>query len=302
VSVQLREPTLDDAPALAELINTHSRSLYGEADLSADEVRHWFGLPDIWMRVAARDGGLVAYLDVVNEKGADGGRSHIDARPLNEEAAHVVVEAAEAYARENTRLPALLRGYTSEPDRNAAAAYERAGFRIVRHSFEMRIDVEDPVTPSWPDGISVRRYTSADEDRVWDAMNDAFADSWDFQPPTPESRAQWRHNTLENPRFDSELWFLAEDGAELAGISLCQWHHSGDPAFGWVQTLGVRRPWRRRGLALALLQHSFAELQRRGATRVGLGVDAENPTGAVRLYERAGMHVERRSDTWEKRL
>jgi mycothiol synthase len=302
VTLEIREPTLDDATALAEVINTHSRSLYGEADLSFDEVSHWFGLPDIWIRVTERGGELVAYLDVVTEKGTGGSRSHIDARPLDEEAAHAVVGAAEVYAREHAAPPAILRGYTSEPDRNAAGAYERTGFRIVRHSFEMRIDLANPQTPAWPEGVSVRSYTSADEDPVWHAMNEAFADSWDYQPPTAEGRAQWRHNTLENPRFDPELWFLAEDGDELAGISLCQWHLSGDPVFGWVQTLGVRRPWRRRGLALALLHYSFAEFQRRGATRVGLGVDAENPTGAVRLYERAGMHVERRNDTWEKRL
>ena len=69
---------------------------------------------------------------------------------------------------------------------------------------------------------------------------------------------------------------------------------------GWVDTLAVRRPWRRRGLGLALLLHSFRELRARGRERVGLGVDGENTTGAVRLYERAGMHVARRSDTYER--
>ena len=69
---------------------------------------------------------------------------------------------------------------------------------------------------------------------------------------------------------------------------------------GWVQGLAVRRPWRRRGLGLALLLHSFRELRARGREHVGLGVDGENTTGAVRLYERAGMHVARRSDTYNK--
>ena len=133
-------------------------------------------------------------------------------------------------------------------------------------------------------------------------MNDAFADHWDHQPPTPAGREQWRRLMLENPRFDPDLWFLAAADGELAAVPLCGWHWSGDPAFGWVHTLGVRRPWRRRGLALALLHHSFREFAVRGATRVGLGVDAENTTGAVRLYERAGMRVARRNDAWEKAL
>jgi ribosomal protein S18 acetylase RimI-like enzyme len=79
-----------------------------------------------------------------------------------------------------------------------------------------------------------------------------------------------------------------------------QWHTSGDPAFGWVEVLGVGRPWRGRGLGLALLRHAFVEFAARGATRVGLGVDAENTTGAVRLYERAGMQPVRRQDVYEK--
>jgi mycothiol synthase len=299
VTVEIREPTLEEAPALAEVLNMHSRSLYGEADLSVDEVRHWFGVSDIWMRVAARDGRLVAYVDVSDD---DRRRFHIDARPLDEESAQAVVAEAERYAAERAAADAIARGYSPERDRFALAAYERAGFRVVRHSFTMEIELGEIPAAAWPEGIAVRTFRADDEGAVWDAVNDAFSDSWDYQPPGPDGHADWRHMMIEGPQFDPELWFLAEDDGELAGISLCQPRRGGDPRFGWVQTLGVRRPWRRRGLALALLQHSFAELQRRGATRVGLGVDAENPTGAVRLYERAGMHVERRSDTWEKGL
>jgi ribosomal protein S18 acetylase RimI-like enzyme len=58
-----------------------------------------------------------------------------------------------------------------------------------------------------------------------------------------------------------------------------------------VNALGVRRPWRKHGLGLALLTHSFGEFFRRGEQIVGLGVDAENQTGATRLYQRAGMQV-----------
>ena len=79
-------------------------------------------------------------------------------------------------------------------------------------------------------------------------------------------------------------------------------HWSGDPEHGYVSVLAVRRPWRKRGLGTALLQHSFAEMKRRGMKRATLGVDAENLTGAVALYERAGMHVEHRYDCYQKLL
>jgi len=76
----------------------------------------------------------------------------------------------------------------------------------------------------------------------------------------------------------------------------------GDPALGWISILGVRRRWRRRGLGEALLRHAIRTLHARGLRRAGLGVDAESPTGATRLYERVGMRVAVRSDSWDKQL
>jgi ribosomal protein S18 acetylase RimI-like enzyme len=94
------------------------------------------------------------------------------------------------------------------------------------------------------------------------------------------------------------LWTVAWDGEEVAGVI------RGDPKRwgGGFGMLGVRRPWRRRGLGLALLRETFGLFYDRGEGRVGLGVDAENPSGATRLYERAGMHVEAEHQTWEKEL
>ena len=132
-----------------------------------------------------------------------------------------------------------------------------------------------------------------------ECVQESFADHWDFHPEPIERFRRW---TTDRDDFDPTLCMLAEDGEELAGVSLNAWHWSGDPAFGWIGTLGVRRPWRRRGLALALLRHSFAHFERRGANRVGLGVDAENTTGAVRLYERAGMRPVKRFDSFERTL
>ena len=99
--------------------------------------------------------------------------------------------------------------------------------------------------------------------------------------------------------FDPTLWFLAMDGEQLAGMALCKQSSTEDPDMGWVRVLGVRRPWRKRGLGLALLLHSFAELKRRGKKRTGLGVDSGSLTGATHLYEKAGMHVDRVYDSYE---
>jgi mycothiol synthase len=164
----------------------------------------------------------------------------------------------------------------------------------------MRIDLRDDLPePSWPDGISVRTMEPGDEERVYEANNEAFADDWHFQPQPFE---RWCSDAFGREGFDPTLVLLAEDDGELAGFSASSWHFSGDPEFGWIGILGVRPRWRRRGLATALLLHSFQDFRGRGATRVGLGVDAQNTTGAVELYERVGMHVARRNDTYEKQL
>ncbi len=98
--------------------------------------------------------------------------------------------------------------------------------------------------------------------------------------------------------------FIAMDGpsGEIAGLNLCRPVSYYDAERGWVGEIGVRRPWRKQGLGLALLRHAFNEFYRRGKRKVGLGVDAQNLTGALRLYESAGMHVDQAYDTYEKEI
>jgi ribosomal protein S18 acetylase RimI-like enzyme len=94
------------------------------------------------------------------------------------------------------------------------------------------------------------------------------------------------------------LWVIAWDGNEIAGFSLNRFRMG----IGWVGTLGVRRPWRKKGLGLALLRHSFGEFYKRGMKTIGLGVDASNPTGATRLYQGAGMYIASEFITYDKEL
>ena len=98
--------------------------------------------------------------------------------------------------------------------------------------------------------------------------------------------------------FDPSLYFLATAGDQIAGMALCFFKQEK----GWVQILGVRRPWRHLGLGMSLLNHAFGEFYRRGARVVELGVDAQNPTGATRLYQRAGMQVAHEFVVYEKEL
>jgi len=163
----------------------------------------------------------------------------------------------------------------------------------------MAVALGDEPPPVFPDGIAVRVMRPGEEHDVYLATNDAFADHWGFHPDTFDS---WRRWNLERDGSRPDLWWLATDGEQIAGVCLNRMADDGDLEHGYVHVLGVRPPWRRRGIAEALLRHSFHDFRGRGVRRVSLDVDGENTTGAVRLYERVGMHVRRRSDTYEKRL
>jgi mycothiol synthase len=291
--------TESDAGAIAALANARSEQLYGEADASADEVRRWFAYAGLEMRVAEIDGRVVGYLDMEREEGwrvPMDVRVHPDARESG--VVDALIRTAEGWAREHAGEGEVLRAIAFEREDFLRRALEEAGYRFIRFHFFMGITLggELPM-PEWPLGIDVRGFRAEDEQAVYEAVMEAFRDHWDFRP---EPYSHWRQRSVERDDFDPSLWLIAWDGDELAGFSLNNWEISGDPTRGWVGSLGVRRTWRRRGLATALLQASFSAFAGRGATHVALAVDAENLTGAVRLYERVGMRVERRFDGYEK--
>lgn len=183
--------------------------------------------------------------------------------------------------------------------------FEDMGYRYIRSSYRMAIELHQPVPESvWPTGITFRTYDpETDAEAVYRADAESFRDHFGFvEEPFEEGFQRFKHIMTEYEGFDPSLWFLAMDGDEIAGICLCRHQSYEDPDLGYVNILGVRRPWRKRGIGLALLRHAFNEFCRRGKRKVGLGVDAENLTGALRLYEKAGMHVHQAFDTFEKEL
>jgi mycothiol synthase len=218
-----------------------------------------------------------------------------------------------AWADERSRLtlaetPADLRvaprvgAYRQAED--AKKLFEAMGFHYIRSSYQMRIDLnEAPPAPVWPEGITVRTYTAADLEALYRADDEAFRDHFGHvEQPLEQGLARFKHFMIDYEDFDPTLYFLAMDGGEIAGISLCRLRSFDDPDMGYVNSLGVRRPWRKHGLGMALLRHSFGEFYRRGQRKAGLHVDASNLTGALRLYEGAGMHIHRASDMYEKEI
>lgn len=212
-------------------------------------------------------------------------------------ARRISARARERLESQGDAGPKTLHQWIAAPNAAAHTLMETEGYRPVRHMWGMLIELaEAPAAPAWPEGISVRAC-SGDDDlrRAHAVINEAFHDHWGYAEQTFE---QFTANLIAIPQFEPDLWFLALDGDEVAGVALCEML----PDRAWVNELGVRRPWRTRGLGNALLRHAFGEFYRRGARVAALGVDAESLTGATRLYERAGMHVERHYDVFELRL
>lgn len=181
--------------------------------------------------------------------------------------------------------------------------FEDCGFKRIRSSYEMRIEMDEaPPAPDWSEGITLKTGTHDEIPAIYIAFRESFRDHFGHvEEPFEEGLARFTH-FMKSEGSDPSMWFLALDGGEIAGVSLCRPQSYSDPEAGWVNILGVRRPWRKRGIGVALLRHSFGEFHRRGVRKAGLGVDAENLTGALRLYEKAGMHVHRVFDTYEKTI
>jgi mycothiol synthase len=295
VSATVRRATVDEAAAIQALLEEHALASFGEPELSEEEVRSWFAQQKLEFRVAEREGELVGYLDVHLQ---DSGRFPADVRTLDAEAAARLLDEAGQIGREHGGT--VVRSFVQGDDPVLRPVLEGTGWKPIRYSFQMRIDLDGELPePDWPNGLEPRNLRPGEEERVYEAHQDAFADHWEHDRYSFED---WREFNVGRHSFDPSLWWLLDDGDELAAISLNAWHFSGDPEFGWIHVLGVRPRWRKRGLGTALLRHSFRDFASRGATRVGLGVDGENTTGAVRLYERVGMRVVRRNDTYEKTL
>ena len=189
--------------------------------------------------------------------------------------------------------------WTSSRDKLNQALLTEHGFRHIRASWRMKIELQEaPPAPRWPEGVHVQTL-SANMNllrAVYEADEEAFRDHWGHMPHTFE---EFQYFVVRRENYDPSLWFLAMEGEQITGIALCA---DEKEQGGWIHSLAVRRPWRKRGIGEALLYHAFGEFYRRGICNVYLGVDAQSLTGATRLYQRVGMHIHKESYTYEKEL
>jgi len=179
---------------------------------------------------------------------------------------------------------------------------EQRGFRIVRYYYRMQRDLSEPIPAvQLPGDLALRVYTSELSDAVYAAFNEAFRDHWSFDPVTDED---WQMFFIGRTSFRPDLTYVVMAGDEVAGFSINgispEENARRGRSEGWVEELAVRRPWRKRGVATALLCASMHAFKAEGLQHAMLGVDTQNLTGALRVYEGVGFKSIKRYIQFEK--
>jgi ribosomal protein S18 acetylase RimI-like enzyme len=280
-SEPVRGATWDDFDAVAQVLARQSRTGGGGPMERPEFVRAEWELPsfevgrDNWV---AGDGGYAAVTPA--------GGLVLAAR--DERTADALLARAVTRAREQDFASLQL----NVLNRDAQHA------RLVRlHPFELQTDVltmwrglgGTQPEPGWPAGSSARTFEPGDASAVHMLLDEAYR-GWDTHY-VPLAHDDWVLLMTGDIEFDPTVWWLAERDGELVGCAL--WWSS-----GWLKDIVVRESERGRGLGGALIRQGLAEFARRGKQRVGLKVDASNPTGAPQLYERLGFVIERREQIW----
>jgi mycothiol synthase len=184
------------------------------------------------------------------------------------------------------------------------AVLEARGYRPVRYTFYMlRPNVDDLPDAPMRDGLEVRPVTPDQLRQIFDAEIEAFRDHWGAYLPTEEDFRRFVDDPVQG---DTSLWRVAWDGDQVAGMVRGYVNREENQLLGrqrgFVEHISVRRPYRRRGLARALIGLTIRALRERGMTEGALGVDTENPNGALGLYESCGFVAVNREATYRKPL
>jgi ribosomal protein S18 acetylase RimI-like enzyme len=314
---EFRAPTHADIPALYDLLLAVERADDCELVTTLEDFTRQFDDP--WSRpdtdallAWTSDGQLAGYTRTFqNPQPEDEVRCFlvVQVHPVARDSQldEVLLDWADARGRE--RLLAIV-GDVSRvlrfglPDNlmQRRAQLERRGYTVVRYFNRMERDLNEPIPAvQLSDGLTVRPFTPDLNDRVLAAFNEAFRDHWSFDAVTAD---EWQQFFIERTSFRPDLSAIVMDGEEVAGFSLNGMSPEENTrrgrSEGWVEELAVRRPWRKRGVATAMLYAAMHAFKAAGLKHAMLGVDTENLTGALRVYENAGFRPVKRYVQYQK--
>ncbi|HSR31213.1 MAG TPA: GNAT family N-acetyltransferase [Anaerolineae bacterium] len=313
----------DDAEAVANLVNACAVERTGLPEVTAAGLRAEWQAPSVHLEtdtalVHATDGSLAGYVTVWAPAPHVRLRAVVEVHPsyrgqgIGTALSHWLDDRGRQAL---TLAPEGIHPVLAQPvlstDEASQALLRAEGYELARHEFHMLLEMDAPPDESAPPdehaspGIRLRPFDREGElETVLQVIREAFRGHWGYvELDFDDDLKEYLHLLDTDPNIDPTLWFVAEaltDPARLVGTCFCYPVMAGDPDQAFIWGLAVLRPWRRQGVALALLQHAFGELYRRGKRRVSLRVDAGNADGATHLYEKAGMRVQRQYAYFEK--
>jgi len=305
----VRVATVDDSDALADLINDVNVAEVGVPWTTAEEVRGDLTAPNRDPRndlvLVDPGGALAGYLNVSADDDDPSMVNQIAwVRPNHWGVglSSALLRLGEREAARFADAGAVLHVACWATNESAQRLFAALGYARVRTFHQMRIELGARVDAVGTPGIEIRAFDPAgDAASTHAALAEAFEDHWG-RPFDPYEL--WVHQHIDGPGadFDPQLWFVAVEDREIVGAICTRAHLTSAPDTASVDLLAVRRQWRGRGIARALLQTTFEAVRGRGIGAVELGVDSTNPTGATHLYEGVGMRPIRSFEIWEKRI
>lgn len=192
--------------------------------------------------------------------------------------------------------------YSDEKRYSYIKVLESLGYKPVRYGIGMARSLEKIPAAELPEGVEARPAKPEDYRKIWDASIEAFRDHWGFSEPEEEDYESYKTSKY----FQPELWQVAWHGDEVVGSVMnfvdADYNEKLGKKRGWTEEISTHRQWRRKGIAKALIVRSMHIHKANGLTEVGLGVDTQNPNGALQLYESLGYKKERTFINFRKPL
>jgi len=307
-----------DYPLMLDILNAASKADRSDDVYTLDGIRNDYAHltncdPTQDMIFAQVDGEAIAYARVYWYQEEDpNDRIYsllLNIRPLwrNQDIEEAMIHwceqrlftTAETHPQDSKRF---LQTYSTDKKIFFNQIVERLGYKIARYGFGMSRPLEHIPQANLPEEVEVRPVDEKDIRKIWDASIEAFRDHWGFAEPTEEDFDGYQKSKY----FQPELWQVAWHGDTVVGSVLNYIDHDYNQKFnrkrGWTEEITTHRDWRNKGIASGLIVRSMHMHKAQGMTEVALGVDTENPTGALHVYQKLGYQQEKTWLTYRKPL
>ena len=305
---------LDDIPALQEMLMAASQVDRTEGAPSEGHLRSVLGMlgqqvDKNTLLAIAEDGTVAAAVFMIIPPGEDERLAMFEGSvAVNHRGKGIgsyLLQRVEARAREEfgspeDGVPQLIRTSCTRHQADRIRLFELHGFEALRYSYKMRRNLSQPLQKKpLPSGLNWVQWDPTLDLPLMDAFNEAFSKQWGLQRMNEET---WRTFFTGVPQFRSDLTYMAMSDDAIVGFCINWVEEAVESKEGWIEAIGVIPSWRGRGIASALLNNALVLFQAEGLERAALDVDTQNPTGALRLYEKHGFEVARETIHFGKKL